>query len=146
MIALEEHAAEISATAWIVDASVALKWFLPADREPDGELARSAIGKLAMRTTALAVHEVGNILTRHSAWTAERIAAALRLLLEICGDPIELAPEDHHPTAQLALAHDLTFYDASYVAIARRTQRTLLSADGDLLAPQLALPLHDALA
>jgi predicted nucleic acid-binding protein len=146
MIAPREHATEVSTTAWIVDASVALKWFLPADREPDGELARSAIGKLAMRTTALAVHEVGNILTRHSGWTAERIAAALGLLLEICGDPIELAPEDHHPAAQIALEHDLTFYDASYVAIARRTQRRLLSADGDLLTPRLALPLHGALS
>jgi predicted nucleic acid-binding protein len=134
------------ATAWIVDASVALKWFLPVDREPDGELARSAIGKLAMRTTALAVHEVGNILTRRSGWSADRIAAGLQLLLEICGDPVELAPEDHLPAAQLALEHDLTFYDASYVAIARRTRRGLLSADGDLLAPRLALPLQDALA
>jgi predicted nucleic acid-binding protein len=134
------------ATAWLVDASVALKWFLPVDREPNGELARSAIGKLAMRTTALAVHEVGNILTRHSGWSADRVAAGLQLLLEICGDPVELAPEDHLPAAQLALEHDLTFYDASYVAIARRTRRGLLSADGDLLTPRLALPLQDALA
>jgi predicted nucleic acid-binding protein len=132
--------------AWIVDASVALKWFLPADREPDGELARAAIGRLAMRTTALAVNEVGNILTRHSSWTAERIAAALNLLLEICGDPIELLAEDFQPTARLALAHGLTFYDASYVAIAGRTKRGLLSADGDLLTPRLATPLQDVLA
>jgi predicted nucleic acid-binding protein len=142
----EPARAEAVAAAWIVDASVALKWFMPVDREPDGELARAAIGKLAMRTTALAVHEVGNILTRHSGWTGEQVAAALRLLLEICGDPVELASEDHHPAAQLALAHNLTFYDASYVAIASRTKRKLLSADGDLLTPRLALPLHDALA
>jgi predicted nucleic acid-binding protein len=137
---------EAGTTAWIVDASVALKWFLPADREPDGELARSAIGRLAMRTTALAVHEVANILVRHSGWTADRVAAALRLMLEICGDPIELAREDHHPAARLALEHDLTFYDASYAAIAGRTKRRLLSADGDLLTPGLALSLQDALA
>jgi predicted nucleic acid-binding protein len=153
MTSPEEKAAEAAptggpapnATAWIVDASVALKWFLPVDREPDGELARLAIGKLAMRTTTLAVHEVGNILARRSGWGAERVVAGLQLLLEICGDPVELVPEDHLPAAQLALEHDLTFYDASYVAIARRTQRGLLSADGDLLAPRLAFPLLDAL-
>ena len=132
--------------AWIVDASVALKWFLPVDREADGELARTAIGRLAMRTTALAVHEVGNILTRHSGWTAERIAAALNLLLEICGDPIELLADDFQTTARLALAHGLTFNDASYAAIAKRTKRRLLSADGGLLTPQLAVPLQDVLA
>jgi predicted nucleic acid-binding protein len=132
--------------AWIVDASVVLKWFLPEEREPDGTLARSAIGVLAMHTTSLAVYEVGNILSRHSGWPAQRIADALRLLLEICGDPVELTAEDHHMTARLAREHDLTFYDASYAAIAGRTGRGLLSAGRDLLAPGLAFALQDALA
>lgn len=127
--------------AWLVDASVAVKWFLPVAREPQGELARAAIGRLAMRTTALAVHEVGNVLIRHSGWTAERIATALGLLLEICGEPIALQPDDHRPAAELALAHGLTFYDASYAAIARRVDRRLLSADSDLLDPGLATDL-----
>lgn len=56
----------IAIDGWLVDASIALKWFLPLDREPDGDLARMAIGSLAMRTTSLAFYEVGNILTRHS--------------------------------------------------------------------------------
>lgn len=131
--------------AWIVDASVAVKWFLPVEREPDGELARAAIGRLAMRTTALAVHEVGNVLTVHSGWPAERIAAALGLLAEICGEPIELRPEDHGVAAELALAHGLTFYDASYAAIARRFNRRLLSADRDLIGPGLASELSSCL-
>jgi predicted nucleic acid-binding protein len=132
--------------AWIVDASVAVKWFLPVEREPDGELARKAIGRLAMRTTALAVHEVGNVLTIHSGWPAEKIAAALDLLIEICGDPITLQPDDHRTAADLALAHNLTFYDASYAAIARRTDRRLVSADSDLVAPGLAAGLRSAVA
>ena len=131
--------------AWVVDASIVVKWFLPVEREPDGVLARSAIGRLAMRTTALAVHEVGNVLTLHSGWPAEKIAAALDLLLEVCGDPLELHPEDHRTAAELALAHDLTFYDSSYAAIARRVGRRLLSADSDLVAPGLAVGLSTAL-
>jgi predicted nucleic acid-binding protein len=132
--------------AWVVDASVALKWFLPVEREPDGELARSAIGRLAMRTTELAVHEAGNVLALHSEWPAEKIAAALDLLVEICGDPLTLAPEDRPVAAELALAHGLTFYDASYAAIALRTGRRLLSADADLVDPGLASDLHAALS
>ncbi len=154
MTSPEEQAAEAApttgglapdATAWIVDASVALKWFLPVDREPDGELARSAIGKLAMRTTTLAVHEVGNILTRRSGWGAERVAAGLQSAARDLRRPRGARPRGPPPRRAVALEHDLTFYDASYVAIARRTQRGLLSADGDLLAPRLALPLQDAL-
>jgi predicted nucleic acid-binding protein len=127
----------------LVDASVALKWFLPVEREPDGALARSIIGRVAIRTTALALHEVANILTRRSGWAADPIVAALDLLCEICGDPIPLLAEDYSAAVQLALEHDLTFYDSSYAAIAARTGRLLLSADDDLLKPGLAASLRD---
>ncbi len=134
-----------AAPGWIVDASVALKWYLPLEREPDGALARAAIGSLSMRTTALAVHEVGNILVRCSGWEGDRIVAALGLLVEICGKPIELVAADHGGTVEVALSYGLTFYDASYVAIARRAGRMLLSADNHLLAPGLATALGSAL-
>ena len=137
--------AAASSDAWIVDASVAVKWFLPVEREPEGQLARDAIGQLAMRTTSLGFFEVGNVLTTRSSWSGERVGAALGLLLEICGDPIELTPEDHGAAAELARAHDLTFYDASYVAIANRIGRGVLSADGDLVKPGLAVTLETAL-
>lgn len=131
--------------AWVIDASVAVKWFLPVEREPQGALARSTIGRLAMRTTELAVYEAGNILTLRSGWSAEKIATALGLLLEICGDPLGLHPEDHRVAAQLALDYNLTFYDASYAAVAMRTGRRLLSADADLTDPGLAADLVTAL-
>jgi hypothetical protein len=51
------------------------------------------------------------ILTRHSDWTAGRIGKALSFW-KICGDPIELAADDHDPAAALALEHKLTFCDA----------------------------------
>src|SRR6478735_10801473 len=92
------------AGAWLVDASVALKWFLPAEREPDAELARAAVGQLTMRTTDLAFYEVGHVLTVHSGWEASRIEAALALLTEICGTPVELLPADRRLTAELALS------------------------------------------
>ncbi len=138
--------APVAAAAWIVDASVALKWFLSAEREPDAELARLAIGSLALRTTSLAFYEVGNILGRQGGWDAERVVSALGLLREICGDPLELTVADERTTAALARTHGLTFYDASYAAIAQRFGRRLLSADGELLAASLAVSLRDALA
>ncbi len=134
-----------SSEAWIVDASVVVKWFLPVEREPEGQLAREAIGQLAMRTTSLAYFEVGNVLTRRSSWTGEKVGAALELMLEICGEPFGLTAEDHGAAAGLARAHGLTFYDASYVAIANRIGRGVLSADGDLVEPGLAVTLETAL-
>jgi predicted nucleic acid-binding protein len=128
---------------WIVDASVALKWFLPVDREPDGELARELIGRLAMRTSTLAVYEIGNILIRQSGWDPGKVNDALGLLREICGEPIDLAAEDRGPTAELAHEHGLTFYDASYAAIAQRLRRRLISVDTDLLDAGLGTRLRD---
>lgn len=135
----------VAVNGWLVNASIALKWFLPVDREPDGDLARTTIGSLAMRTTSLAYYEVGNILTRHSGLEGVQIGAALGLLEDICGDPIELTSADRHSAAALALEHRLTFYDASYAALANRTGRRLISADGDLLGPKLAITLQQAL-
>jgi len=131
--------------AWIVDASVAAKWFRPVDREPEGELAREAIGRLAIRTTSLGFYEVGNVLTCNSGWADEEVGNALRLMRELCGEPFELTPEDHYAVAELARAHNLTFYDASYVAIANRVGRRVLSADSDLVEPGLAVTLETAL-
>jgi predicted nucleic acid-binding protein len=128
--------------AWIVDSCIALKWFLPVEREPDGDIARALVGRVAMRTTTLAPYEVGNILIRHGGWGPDRVDAALALIQEICGDPIDLEPEDRQATARLAQQHDLTFYDASYAAIAQRLGRGLLSADTALLTAGLATPLR----
>jgi predicted nucleic acid-binding protein len=133
------------ADAWIVDASVAVKWFLPVDREPEGDLARRAVGQLAMRTTTLAFYEVGNVLARNSSWDGERVAKALALLLEVCGDPLALTAADHRVAGDLASDHGITFYDASYAAIAQRLGREVLSADGDLIEPGLAANLKTAL-
>lgn len=133
-------------SAWVVDASVVAKWFRPVEHEPEGELARAAIGRLAMRITSLTFYEIGNLLARHAGRDAGEVGAALDLLLEMCGDPLPLLPEDHGATAELAHAHALTFYDASYVAIANRMGRGVLSADGDLLGPGLAVNLKAALA
>jgi predicted nucleic acid-binding protein len=137
--------APANSDAWIVDASVAVKWFFPVEREPEGQLAREAIGQLAMRTTSLGFFEVGNVLTVNSSWTGKKVGAALGLLHEICGDPFELTAEDHHAAAELARAHNLIFYDASYVAIANRVGRGVLSADSDLVKPGLAVTLETAL-
>jgi predicted nucleic acid-binding protein len=142
---MSSAASSASTDAWVVDASVAAKWFRPVAEEPEGGLAREAIGGLAMRITTLTLYEVGNLLTRRAGRDAEGVRAALSLLQEICGEPLPLLPEDHGAAAELALAHRLTFYDASYVAIANRLGRRVLSADRDLVEPGLAVTLETAL-
>jgi len=130
--------------AWIVDASVALKWFMPPETEPDSEVARQIIGKLPLRTTSLAFYEVGNVLTRLTDFDQGRVTSSLETMLQVCGEPVELEPSDYGTCAEIASTCGITFYDASYVAIARRMGRTVLSADSDLLDPGLARDLNSA--
>jgi len=99
-----------------------------------------------MRITGLTLYEIGNLLGRYAGRDAAQVGAALDLLVEICGDPLPLLADDYAATAELAHVHGLTFYDASYVAIANRMGRRVLSADGDLLDPGLAANLEAALS
>jgi predicted nucleic acid-binding protein len=131
---------------WIVDASVAVKWFLGEAVEPGSTLAREAIGPLSMRTTTLAFYEVGSVLGRVPGARGESVGAALEMLREICGPPVDLEPRDFTAAADLAARHGITFYDASYRAIAERLNRGVISADRDLLEPGLAVTPAQALS
>lgn len=133
-----------AAGGWIVDASVAVKWFKPASIEPDSDLARKAVATLSLKTTSLAYYETGNVLGR-AGQTPGQVASNLGVMSEACGLPLELTPEDFAVCAEIANEHRITFYDASYVAIARRLNRHVLSADSDLLGPGLASDLRTAL-
>ena len=127
----------------LVDASVALKWFLPPEREPRADLARELIGNSSLLTTTLVIHEIANILVRSSGLSKPEIKRAMNLLDDICGEPAGLTREDREMSIELATRHRITFYDASYAAIAIRLRRTLVSDDSDLIDPGLAKSLID---
>jgi predicted nucleic acid-binding protein len=130
----------------LVDASIALKWFLPPDREPGAAQARALIGNVPLLTPSLTAYEVGNVLTVRGGLPAQEVAAALAALRSICGEPEPLTPADETRAARLAQDHALTFYDAGYAAIAQRLARPLVSADAELLNAGLAIPLAEAVA
>jgi len=130
--------------AWIVDASIAVKWFRPSEIEPDRYLAETLIARSSIRTTTLCVYEVGNALTRKTRDSSEEIARKLRALIRFCGPPIDFSSADYEVITGLVRDHDLTFYDASYAAIAGRLGRQVISADRDLLDPGLAVDLSTA--
>lgn len=131
-------------TPFLVDASVAIKWLLPAGREPDTDDARWLIGEAELKTTTLAHYEVASTIQRiHPAGGAAAVEACA-LLRAICGEPEPLLPDDVIAAAAIADEHGLTFYDASYAAIALGRGWSLISVDRDLLRPGLAAPVPPA--
>jgi len=130
-----------SGEAWVVDASVAVKWFLPADHEPEADLARGIMGSLPLCTTTLAYYEAGNALTKRGRMKPQQVRECLETIASTCGPPVDMTAVDYEEAATLAGQYKITFYDASYVAIANRLNRTVVSADRDLLDPGLAVDL-----
>ncbi len=125
----------------VSDANVVLKWFHSDGEEGVGE-ARALVAAHQARTVALQVldltaYEVGNALLRGRAKaTASQVAVVLDALAEIC-PAVRPDAEELRLSAKLAARHELTIYDAAYVAVAENRGATLATFDRRLLAAGL---------
>lgn len=120
-------------TAFVVDASVAVKWFLP-------ELHHQAARRLLSEGFDLAAPdliraEVGNVL-----WKVHRrgeiSAGTATGILRDFGEKFPLGIRSSQPLMEtaweIAKKFDRSFYDGLYVALATRTNRPLATADRKL--------------
>lgn len=123
--------------SFVLDASIAARWFLPdeanaqseaiLDRIADGEAAIAPdIFRLEIQNLMLAAERVGRIMP-------DDVDGALEALRDL---PIRLEPSANRFLAgsEIALArrYDLTAYDAAYLACAERLGLELVTADGQL--------------
>lgn len=126
-----------------VDTSVIVTWFHSAG-EPDVEAGRAVLaaheqGVVHAQVLDLAIYELGNVLARSLRWPPERITDQIEDLLVIVGAPVSLDARARADAAALTSRHRLTFYDASWAAVARRHGAALISSDRELLTAGLAL-------
>ena len=115
----------------VPDASVILKWVLPADDEPDVGRAvalRDAIlsGDVAARVPALWYYEVGNTLARRFPDQAPHVLDVLSRFA-LTGAPRTSAWLA--VTLELTQRFGVTFYDASYHAHAITREGVFVTAD-----------------
>ena len=126
-------------TSYVLDAGVAVKWFLPASAEP---LSREAMGLLERYTKGqysflvpdLFFAEFGNVL-----WKAERYGRCSRratdaAIAEITKSGFASFPSSEllHAAVQIARAYERTVYDSLYVALAVQVKSYLITADEKL--------------
>jgi predicted nucleic acid-binding protein len=104
----------------VPDASVLLKWVLPEEGEPwVGEALRLRddfeTGRADLLVPSLWYYEAGNVLALHYAESAaDRLAVLVGLRLSVA-EPNEMW---RVKTLDLTKMHGVTFYDASYHALA----------------------------
>ena len=134
-------------TAFVVDASVAAKWYLPSKDEMLVAEARQLLdsftrGKLRLFVPDLFWAEMGNLL-----WKAVRTGKVVK---DVAVSSMTQIRELNLPTyssydllpdaLQIALRYDRPVYDSLYVALAVRSATDLITAD-ERLANALAAHL-----
>ncbi len=132
---------------FVVDASVAAKWFLPAEGETLTEealefLHRYTTGHIRLVVPDLFWAEFGNILwkaVRQGRWTKE---AAGRAIVSLRERNLPTVPSFTLLEAAFAIANAFqrSLYDSLYVALATSSKAALITAD-ERLARALAPPL-----
>jgi predicted nucleic acid-binding protein len=113
----------------VIDASVAVKWFVAEDRAAEAQRVLSVEADLIAPTSIL--FEVF-----HALWDAGRIGRIpsnrLAELAEVVPAPFAaLVPIEHlyAAAAALARAYPLAIYDCAYLALAQREHAELITAD-----------------
>lgn len=137
MVQRESHkAVERAPRILVIDASVAVKWFIP---EPDSAKAiairdRLVDGKLELVAPDLLAYEVANTLRFHPEITKRQIEQDMEDLMAL--DIDLLMPTRELVAAATDIARDLemTVYDASYLSVAQDLSTYLVTADRTLYA------------
>lgn len=121
----------------VCDASVAVKWF----REEGEDQLREARAILAAHSSGqsvfaavldLTVYELANVLLRRHRANPAAVARAIELLHDACS-PLAPSPAELRRAAELAQEQALSFYDASYAAVAQQRGAVLATTDQQLL-------------
>ena len=132
-------------TPFVVDSSVVFKWY----RQPGDEdyvpqavsiLERHLHGDIEIHVPDLLFYELGNIL-----WLKETLVSrdALTILRESFALAIQIHPVDlllSEEAFRFARKHEITFYDASFVAPSHLLQASFVTADKKLFANLKSLP------
>lgn len=120
----------------VVDASLALQWFL--EDETDRKYGLAVLASLSEKRAIVPVlwfYEVGNALimaVRRKRVTREQADGFLTRLKDLPIDLAQQTPSEILELPALAQLHGLTNYDAAYLAVALRSSLPLATTDNAL--------------
>ena len=127
----------------VIDASVAVKWFVEEADSPAAHrlLEAYAIGETTLVAPDLLVYEVSNVLLRNPTFRTQEVQRSIERLYELEIELIAPSVDIINAAIALAKARRLTFYDALYVQLAHHLELPLLTADAKLISKVHDLPL-----
>ncbi len=122
---------------FVLDASVAAAWLLPDEQSAEADEVLAMIALDGARVPSLLWYEVRNILvmaTRRGRLANGEAALALARLRRLPIETVDMTLSDDVDVIKMADEYRLTAYDATYLALARRTPAPLATADKALAA------------
>ena len=118
---------------FVIDASVAISWYLSGEASPTGRFAFEQLGAAGATAPVLWWFEVRNALIVNERRGRLDMAATVGILAHLEGLPIRLDIEqDGDAVLALAREHGLTVYDAAYLELALRADAPLATLDQQL--------------
>lgn len=119
--------------AYVVDASVAVKWFSQGDEddlEKALKLQEFHLQKACvLMAPDLLIYELINALRYNPSFNQQDLRQALQSLQKMELELVEPAGEFFERAIELAYQKDITIYDASYIALAWERKALLITAD-----------------
>lgn len=118
--------------SYVIDASVAMKWYLPEPHSADAEKLLS--GEFRLLAPDLIVSEVGNILWKRAMRSELSVPKAKSILAAFAELPLTILPANVLAESAMTIACGLkrTFYDSIYLALAMTADCRLVTADRKL--------------
>lgn len=118
----------------VVDASVAVKWFVVEEYSDTSlELLKGHVGgSLTLAAPALLHYEVLNALRYSHVYDAEKLAKIAKILDDLQLAIYVLAGDLAALTVKTAYELGLTIYDAAYIALSKQLGAWLVTADEEI--------------
>jgi predicted nucleic acid-binding protein len=124
-------------TPWIIDASLAMNWYLTDEQDRQYCISVfAALGQREILIPSLWIYEVANVLLvaqRRGRVAPERIQMALETVTKFNLRIDEAVPESALRLTRLASQYELTVYDAAYLDLALRSSSPIATNDKALL-------------
>lgn len=112
-----------------------MKWFIEEDFSDTARRMRDSFvtGKLAISVPSLLFYETLNVLWHSGLYGEEELVLLARSLSKYGFDVHEPRGNIYEQSATLSSRHNVSIYDATYVALALLLKATLYTADSELI-------------